>query len=104
QVVYAGTGTACPRVDVSPGVGVYRSGDGGETWVHAGVGAAGNTGRLRIHPRDPDLVYAAVLGHASSPNATRGVFRSRDGGRTWQKVLFISEGTGIADLAMDPAD
>lgn len=104
RVVYAGTGTACPRTNVSPGVGVYRSDDGGETWVHAGLRDAGQIGRIRIHPRDPDLVYAAVLGHASSPNATRGVFRSSDGGRSWQKVLFISEGTGIADLAMDPAD
>ncbi len=103
-VVYAGTGTACPRTNVSPGVGVYRSDDGGETWVHAGLRDAGQIGRIRIHPRNPDLVYAAVLGHASSPNATRGVFRSRDGGRSWQKVLFISEGTGIADLALDPAD
>lgn len=103
-VVYAGTGTACPRTNVSPGVGVYRSDDGGETWVHAGLRDAGQVGRLRIHPRDPDLVYAAVLGHASSPNATRGVFRSRDGGRSWQKVFFISEGTGIADLAIDAAD
>ncbi len=104
RVVYAGTGTACPRTNVSPGVGVYRSDDGGETWVHAGLRDAGQIGRIRVHPRDPDLVYAAVLGHASSPNATRGVFRSRDGGRSWQKVLFISEGTGIADLAIDPAD
>lgn len=103
-VVYAGTGTACPRVNVSPGVGVYRSGDGGATWVHAGLRDAGQIGRIQIHARNPDLVYAAVLGHASAPNATRGVFRSSDGGRSWQKVLFISEGTGIADLALDPAD
>ena len=104
QVVYAGTGTSCPRVDVSPGVGVYRSDDGGETWVHAGLRDAGQIGRIRIHPRDPDLVYAAVLGHASSPNVTRGVFRSRDGGRSWQNVLFINEETGIVDLSMDAAD
>jgi photosystem II stability/assembly factor-like uncharacterized protein len=103
-VVYAGTGTACPRVNVSPGVGVYRSDDGGATWVHAGLRDAGQIGRIRIHPRNPDLVYAAVLGHASAPNATRGVFRSSDGGRSWQKVLFVSEKTGIADLALDPAD
>ncbi|HXU31212.1 MAG TPA: glycosyl hydrolase, partial [Thermoanaerobaculia bacterium] len=104
SIVYAGTGTACPRTNVSPGVGVYRSDDGGETWVHAGLSDAGQIGRIRIHPKNPDLVYAAVLGHASEPNATRGVFRSRDGGRSWQKVLFLSEGTGIADLTMDPAD
>ena len=104
SVVYAGTGTACPRVDVSPGVGVYRSDDGGETWRHAGLRDAGQIGRIRIHPKNPDLVYAAVLGHASEPNATRGVFRSSDGGRSWQKVLFLSEGTGVADLAIDPAD
>jgi len=91
-------------VNVSPGVGVYRSDDGGATWVHAGLRDAGQIGRIRIHPRNPDLVYAAVLGHASAPNATRGVFRSSDGGRSWQKVLFISEGTGIVDLALDPAD
>jgi photosystem II stability/assembly factor-like uncharacterized protein len=104
QVVYAGTGTACPRTNVSPGVGVYRSDDGGATWMHTGLRDAGQIGRLRIHPQNPDLVYAAVLGYSSAPNAARGVFRSRDGGRNWQKVLFLSEGTGIADLAMDPVD
>jgi photosystem II stability/assembly factor-like uncharacterized protein len=102
NVVYVGTGSACPRGNVSPGNGMYRSTDAGETWEHVGLPEAGQIGRIRVHPGDPDLVYVAVLGHAFGPNEERGVFRSRDGGDSWDKVLFVSERAGAVDLAMDP--
>ena len=102
NVVYAGTGSACPRGNVSPGIGVYRSTDAGETWEHAGLDAGGQIGRIRIHPKNPDLVYVAALGHIFGPNEERGVFRSRDGGDTWEKVLYVGDDAGAVDLAMDP--
>jgi photosystem II stability/assembly factor-like uncharacterized protein len=103
NVVYAGTGEATIRLDVSYGDGVYRSTDGGGTWVHVGLGDTRHIGRIQVHPRDPDLVYVAALGHAFGPNQERGVFRSRDGGRSWQRVLFRSERAGAIDLALDVA-
>jgi photosystem II stability/assembly factor-like uncharacterized protein len=104
NVVYVGTGTACLRTNVSPGLGIYRSSDGGKTWVHAGLRDAGQIGRVRIHPTNPDVVYAAVLGNVFKPSPTRGVFRSKNGGKTWEKVLFVDERTGASDVAIDPAD
>jgi photosystem II stability/assembly factor-like uncharacterized protein len=104
NVVYVGTGTACLRTNVSPGVGMYRSSDAGRTWVHVGLHDAGQISRVRIHPANPDLVYAAVVGNVFVPTPTRGVFRSQDGGKTWQKVLFVNNETGASDLALDPAD
>lgn len=102
NVVYVGTGSACPRGNVSIGDGLYKSTDAGKTWQHMGLARAGQIARVRIHPRDPDLVYVAVLGNVFGPNPERGVFRSTDGGRTWKKILFISEKTGAVDLSMDP--
>lgn len=104
NVVYAGTGSACIRGNTSPGDGVYRSTDAGKTWTHAGLREAGQIGRIRVHPTDPDLVYVAALGHAFGPNEERGVFRSMNGGETWKKVLFIDERTGVVDLAMNPGN
>ncbi|HEV8240314.1 MAG TPA: glycosyl hydrolase [Thermoanaerobaculia bacterium] len=104
NVVYVGTGTACLRTNVSPGVGMYRSSDGGKTWVQVGLRDAGQIGRVRVHPTNPDLVYAAVLGNVFEPTPTRGVFRSKDGGKTWEKVLFVDDETGASDVAIDPAD
>jgi len=101
NVVYVGTGSACIRGNVSPGVGIYKSTDAGQSWKHVGLEDAGQIGRIRIHPQNPDLVYAAVLGHAFGPNAQRGVFRSKDGGKTWEKVLFVSDRAGAVDLALD---
>ncbi len=101
NVIYASTGETCLRNNISAGDGVYRSDDAGLTWRHAGLQDAGQIGRVRVHPKDPDLVYAAVLGHAFGPNPERGVFRSRDGGRSWQRVLFVSDKAGAVDLAMD---
>lgn len=104
NVVYAGMGEACIRGNVSHGDGVYKSTDAGQTWKHVGLRDTRQIGKLRVHPRDPDLVYVAALGHAFGPNAERGVFRSRDGGAHWQKVLFVDDKTGAVDLAMDPTN
>ena len=102
NVIYAGTGEACLRGNVSHGDGVYRSDDAGKTWRSLGLAATRHIGRVRIHPNNPDLVYVAALGHAFGPNRERGVYRSRDGGRTWDLVLFHDADTGCIDLCMDP--
>ncbi|MDX2436878.1 MAG: hypothetical protein QNL88_07510, partial [Acidobacteriota bacterium] len=104
NVVYVGTGSACPRGNVSPGDGVYKSTDAGQTWRHIGLPEAGQIGRIIVHPTDPDLVYAAVLGNVFGAGAERGVYRSTNGGLTWSKVLFVSEEAGAVDLAMDPVN
>jgi photosystem II stability/assembly factor-like uncharacterized protein len=102
NVVYAGMGEACIRSNVSHGDGVYRSTDGGATWRHLGLEDTRHIARVRVDPRDPDRVYVAALGHAFGPNAMRGIFRTRDGGATWEQVLFVDEETGACDLSMDP--
>ncbi len=101
NVIYAGTGEACIRGNVSHGDGVYRSTDAGRTWKNTGLRDTRHIGRVRVHPRDPELVYVAALGHAWGPNRERGVFRSRDGGATWEHVLCRSERAGAIDLSMD---
>jgi len=102
NVVYVGTGSACPRGNVSVGDGVYKSTDAGKTWKHIGLPDAGQVGRIRIHPADPDLVYVAALGHIFGPNEERGVYRSEDGGETWEQILHVSREVGAIDLAMNP--
>ena len=102
NIIYVGTGSACPRGNISVGDGVYKSTDAGKTWTHVGLREAGQIGRVRIHPDNPDLVYVAALGHIFGTNAERGVFRSKDGGKSWEKVLFVSERTGAIDLSMNP--
>ena len=102
NVIYAGTGETTIRLDVSYGDGVYKSTDGGKTWANVGLKETRHIGKIRIHPQDPDLVYVAALGHAFGPNEERGVFRSKDGGATWENILFRSEKAGAVDLAMDP--
>ena len=102
NVLYVGTGEACIRGNVSHGDGVYKSTDGGRTWVNVGLRDTRHIAKIRVHPHDPDLVYVAALGHAFGPNQERGVFRSRDGGRTWERVLYRDEHTGAIDLVMDP--
>ena len=104
NVIYVGTGESPIRGNVSPGNGVYKSSDAGKTWTHIGLGNAGQIGAIRVHPANADLVYVAVLGHAFGPNPERGVFRSKDGGKTWEKVLFRSDSAGAVDLALDPAN
>ena len=102
NVVYVGMGEAPIRGNVSHGDGVYKTTDGGKTWTNVGLKNTYQISRVRVHPRNPDLVYVAALGHVWAPNADRGIFRSKDGGRTWEKVLFVSEKTGASDLCMDP--
>jgi photosystem II stability/assembly factor-like uncharacterized protein len=100
NVVYAGMGESTIRGDVSHGDGVYRSTDAGRTWAHRGLADARHIGRVRVDPRDPDLVYVAALGHAFGPNRERGVYRSQDGGRAWEQVLFVSDRAGAVDLSI----
>jgi len=102
NVIYVGMGETTIRSNVSHGDGVYRSTDGGKTWAHLGLADTRNIAKVHIHPSNPDLVYVAALGHAHGPNAERGVFRTTDGGKSWDRILFRSEKTGAIDLSMDP--
>ena len=104
DVIYAGTGEVCTHPDIEPGDGVYKSTDGGNSWEHVGLVETRQIGRIIVHPTDPNIVYVAAMGHHFGTNPERGVFRSKDGGRTWQKVLFKSDRAGAVDLAMDPSN
>jgi photosystem II stability/assembly factor-like uncharacterized protein len=104
DVVYLGMGETQLRGNILQGDGVYRTADGGRTWRHVGLAETQAIARIRVHPADADVVYVAALGHPYGPNPERGVFRSRDGGATWQRVLFRNDSTGAADLAIDPSD
>lgn len=104
NVVYVGGGEVTVRGNVSPGSGLWKSTDAGQTWTFSGLGDSQHVPRIRIHPRNPDLVYAAVLGHLFGPSDLRGVYRSKDGGRNWERVLFASRDAGAVDLAMDPGN
>lgn len=102
NVVWAGTGETFIRSNVSIGNGVYRSTDGGDSWTHMGLENTGRIGRVIVHPTDPDIVYVAALGHLYGPQQERGVYRTSDGGDTWERVLFVDENAGAVDLVMDP--
>ena len=102
NIVWAGTGETFIRANVSIGIGVFKSTDAGETWKHMGLDETARIGRIAIHPTNPDIVYAASLGHAYTPQPERGVYRTTDGGETWEHVLFVDEDTGASDLIMDP--
>ena len=104
QVVYVGTGEHTLRGNLSPGNGVYKSTDGGKTWSHLGLADTHHIGSVLIHPTNPDIVYVAAIGHAFGPNPERGVFRTRDGGKTWDKVLYKSPDVGVVDLTLDPSN
>ncbi len=104
NVIYVGGGEKTVRGNVSHGDGIWKSLDAGKTWRHMGLADSHHVPRIRIHPRDPDLVYVAALGHLYGPNDERGVFRSRDGGDTWEKILFVNADAGAVDLAMDPSN
>jgi photosystem II stability/assembly factor-like uncharacterized protein len=101
NVVYVGTGSADPRGNVSPGVGMYKSEDAGETWTFIGLPKAGQIAKIIIHPQDPEKILVAVLGNVFGPSKERGVYRSADGGNNWEKVLYVDERTGAIDLIMD---
>ncbi len=104
EVLYAGTGEACVRNDVIAGDGVYRSTDGGRHWAHVGLDGTRHIARVRIDPSDPDRVYVAALGDIFGPSQERGVYRTTDGGRSWERVLFRHEQTGACDLWLDPGN
>ncbi len=104
NVIYLGTGSDGVRSNVSTGRGVYKSIDGGETWTFAGLYNAGQIGAVRIHPTDPDIVWVAAGGDIFKPNEERGVFKTTDGGKTWRKVLFISDQLGAMDVELQPGN
>ena len=102
NVIYVGGGEVTVRGNVSHGNGVWKSTDAGKTWKFKGLKDSHRIPRIRIHPRNPELVYVAALGHLSGPNDERGVYRSKDGGENWEKVLFINDEVGACDLILDP--
>ena len=104
SVVYAGTGEETIRGNVSPGAGLWKSTDAGKSWTHIGLDDAQQIARIRVHPSNPDLVYVAALGHAFGPNEMRGVYRSRDGGKSWERILFVNRDSGAVDLTLDPSN
>src|SRR5215471_19304674 len=104
NVVYVGTGEADMRSQNSYGNGMYKSTDAGKTWSHLGLDGTRQIGRVLVDPHNPNIVFVAALGHVYGANADRGVYRSRDGGTTWQKVLFKNNDLGAIDLAFDPSN
>jgi photosystem II stability/assembly factor-like uncharacterized protein len=104
DVVYIGMGEACIRGNVMSGDGVYKSTDGGRTWTRLGFGEKQNIAKIRVHPRNPDVVFVAVFGHHGAPNEERGVYKSTDGGKSWRRVLFRDAKTGAVDIAIDPSN
>ncbi len=102
NVVWAGTGETFIRSNILTGNGIYKSVDGGDSWQHMGLEKSGRIGRVIVDPHDPDTVFAAVMGHGYGPQPERGVYRTHDGGETWENVLFVDENTGAADIVMDP--
>ena len=104
NVIYVGTGEPALRNEISEGDGVYKSVDGGKTWTKIGLSDSRHIAKIIIDAKNPDVVYVAALGHAFGPNAERGVFRTNDGGKIWQKILYVDDKTGATDLAVDPHD
>jgi len=102
NVIYVGGGEGTVRGNVSAGYGMWKSTDAGKTWTSIGLKNSRHVPRIRIHPKNPDLVYAAVMGDLFKPSDERGVYRSKDGGKTWEKILFANAEAGAVELAMDP--
>ena len=104
DVLWVGSGESTPRDSTGYGNGVYKSTDGGTTWTHLGLEGTQHIGKIAVDPRNPDVVFVAALGSLYGPNPDRGVFRSRDGGRTWQKVLYRDENVGAVEVTIDPTN
>src|SRR5438034_8792369 len=104
DVIYVGTGESTLRDSTGFGNGVYKSTDAGRTWTHLGLSETQHIGKIAVDPRNPDVVFVAAIGHLYAANPDRGVFRSRDGGRTWQKVLYQDENVGAVEVVIDPTD
>jgi photosystem II stability/assembly factor-like uncharacterized protein len=104
NIIYVASGEGLHRPDLSVGNGIYKSTDAGKTWTHLGLNDSQQIPALAIDPRDPNRVFAAVLGHPYGPNEERGLFRSTDGGQTWQKALYKDENTGASDVEIDPSN
>jgi photosystem II stability/assembly factor-like uncharacterized protein len=104
EVIYVGSGEGLHRPDLSVGDGIFKSTDGGGSWQHVGLADVQQVGRLIVHPEDPQVVFVAGLGHPYGPNEERGVFRTVDGGATWEKVLYVDENTGAIQVEFDPRD
>jgi len=104
NIVWVGTGEANPRNSVSYGDGVYKSVDGGKTWTNMGLPESFQIGRIAIHPTDPNIVYVGALGRLYGPNGERGLYKTTDGGTTWNRVLYIDDNTGVIDVDMNPSD
>ncbi len=102
NTIYVGTGEACIRGNITYGDGVWKSVDGGRSWKHVGLEDSRHVGAVAIHPSNPNVAYVAALGHAYGPNAERGIFRTTDGGASWQKVLYVDDKTGGIDVVLDP--
>jgi hypothetical protein len=104
EIVYVGTGESTLRDSVGYGNGMYKSADGGRTWVHIGLDNTEHIGKVAVDPKNPDIVFVAAIGHLYAANPERGVFRSTNGGRTWQKVLFKNDNVGAVDVVIDPSN
>lgn len=104
NIVWVGTGESNPRNSVSWGDGVYKSTDGGETWKNMGLKKIFQTGRIAIHPTDPNIVYVGALGRLWGPNEERGLYKTTDGGETWEKVLYVDDKTGVIDVQMNQSE
>ncbi|ALI99343.1 WD40/YVTN/BNR-like repeat-containing protein [Rufibacter tibetensis] len=104
NVIYVGEGEKTVRGNVSSGFGMWKSEDAGLTWRHIGLKDSKHISRVRIHPKNPDLVYAAAMGNIYAPNDMRGVYRSKDGGKNWERVLFVNNEVGVVDLTIDPVN
>ena len=104
NVIYVGTGSTCIRGNVSVGRGLWKTTDAGDSWSFIGLPESGAIGALAVHPKDPELVYVAALGHPFGKNPERGVYRSKDGGANWENILFLNDSTGAVSLAMDPTN
>src|SRR5205814_80106 len=104
DIVWVGTGENNPRNSVSYGDGIYKSTDGGKSWTNMGLKKSFQIGKILIHPKNPDVVYVGALGRLYGPNEERGLFKTTDGGKTWQKSLYVDDKTGVIDIIMHPTE